>query len=72
MLGDNIYGEPRLAGIPRLCLHCSQMSVAHPSRPGEVITATAPLPPDLVTMAEKQIQEANRSRHGSDGDSSTG
>ena len=58
MLGDNIYGEPRIQGVPRLCLHCSHMAVAHPRIPGEVISASAPLPPDLAALVERQLQEA--------------
>lgn len=54
VLGDNIYGEPRVPGITRLCLHCSQMEVAHPSRPGEVVTVSAPVPDELLDVVDKQ------------------
>jgi len=59
VLGDNIYGEPRVPGITRLCLHCSQMEVAHPSRPGEVVTVSAPVPDELLDVVDKQALNAN-------------
>eukprot|EP00241_Pyramimonas_parkeae_P006937 CAMPEP_0114234940 /NCGR_PEP_ID=MMETSP0058-20121206/5975_1 /TAXON_ID=36894 /ORGANISM="Pyramimonas parkeae, CCMP726" /LENGTH=339 /DNA_ID=CAMNT_0001346649 /DNA_START=366 /DNA_END=1386 /DNA_ORIENTATION=+ len=58
VLGDTLYGKPSLSGIPRLCLHCSYLSVADPSRTGERLFFEAPLPADMQDMLAHQRQFA--------------
>lgn len=54
LLGDEIYGPPQTQSgrgshlaVPRLALHCSALSVAHPLRVGTVVELAAPLPHDI-------------------------
>ena len=53
VLGDNLYGEVRLKGVPRLCLHCRCMTIQHPLQK-ETVSVCAPVPDELDSFLSEQ------------------
>lgn len=52
--GDTLYGAPRSALLPhRFFLHAARLSFTSPAT-GEIVTLSAPLPPDLTAIIEAE------------------
>lgn len=52
LLGDTLYGGPKISGLKRPALHCQQVRFFHPFRQ-EMITIQSPLPSALVSLAKQ-------------------
>ena len=52
LAGDWLYGTEDPALIPRPALHACALTLVHPVT-GEVLSLTAPLPPDMAALAER-------------------
>jgi len=57
VLGDERYGRAA-KGVPRLCLHCKRMSMAHPLEPHRELIFEAPTPPELAVYAQRLRKRA--------------
>jgi 23S rRNA pseudouridine1911/1915/1917 synthase len=47
VVGDELYGGPRLPGLERLFLHAARLALPHP-QDGHRVEVESPLPPELV------------------------
>ncbi len=52
LLGDQLYSAPPTELIERPALHAQALTISHPTS-GEVLTFTAPYPPDIKAVLEK-------------------
>ena len=53
VFGDDLYGRNATldGGVPRLCLHCERMAMAHPDNAARLLRFVAAVPEELAVFA---------------------